>query len=117
MAGATSKNTEIVKFFFTPVPGISDKFLCKYGKERKQNPKRGHGNLLEHITREHKNYLEEVRSNGLSRQSNIEPFWQRIRTLVDKIHGKLTDLEAVSEITSLYLFTPNYQGHWYQVVY
>ena len=65
MTGATSKNTEIVKFFFTPVPGISDKFLCKCGKERKQNPKRGHGNLLEHITREHKNYLEEVRSNGI----------------------------------------------------
>ena len=66
MASATSnKNTEIDKFFFTPVPRISDKFLCKCGKERKQNPKRGHGNLLEHITREHKNYLEEVRFNGI----------------------------------------------------
>ena len=65
MASATSKNTEIVKFFFTLVPGIFDKFLCKCGKERKQNPKRGHGNKLEHITREHKNYLEEKHSNGI----------------------------------------------------
>ena len=66
MASATSKFTEIVEFFLTSVSGTSDNFLCKCCKERKQNPKRGYGNLLEHITREHKNNLEEVRSNGIN---------------------------------------------------
>ena len=69
MAFATSKNNEIVKFFefvCIPVPGTSDKFLCKCGKEKQQKPKRGHDNLLEHFTREHMNYLEEVRCNGIS---------------------------------------------------
>ena len=68
---------EIVNYYFKRKADSDLLFECRCGKVRKQDKLRGHGNLMDHITRDHKNYLEEVRNNaGLSLQL-LSPILQR----------------------------------------
>ena len=54
-------NKDIVQFYFKR-RADSDLYDCRCGKTRKQDAKRGHGNLMEHIRTSHKNFREEVNS-------------------------------------------------------
>ena len=59
-------NKEVVNYFSKLKTGTDDLFVCTCGKTRKQDRKRGHGNLMEHIKSEHTNYLQEVRNANIS---------------------------------------------------
>ena len=45
-------NKDIVNFYFKRKADSTDDYVCKCGIKRKQNAKRGHGNLMEHIRRQ-----------------------------------------------------------------
>ena len=50
---------EIVNFYFQRKPDTNSyEFRC--GKVRKQEGTRGHENLMEHLTRDHKDFLDEL---------------------------------------------------------
>ena len=42
---------EITKFYFNKRGNEPNEFTCRCGKRRKQDPKRGYGNLMEHVKR------------------------------------------------------------------
>ena len=53
-------------------------------KRRKQNPKRGYGNLMEHVKRGHASYLSEIREN-----SSLSHSFETLSENTKKIYGWL----------------------------
>ena len=54
-------NKTFVNHYFSKESNAKEQFICKCGRPRKQDLKRGRGNLMEHIIREHPNYREGVK--------------------------------------------------------
>jgi hypothetical protein len=55
-------NKEYIEYYFKKVVNKDGLFKCRCGKERKQAPKTGFSNLLNHIKCEHKDYDSVVQS-------------------------------------------------------
>ena len=78
-------NKKFVDFYFKEHPGLEHVWVCRCGMTRKQNRKlRGHGNLMEHITRHHKNYLSEFRDG-----SKLAAVFQNVSDKARNIHAWL----------------------------
>ena len=56
----TASNVEIVNAFFTRDPVDRNLWICKCGKKRKQEPKTGYTNLVNHVKHEHTDVIEET---------------------------------------------------------
>ena len=78
-------NKTFVDFYFKEHPELEHVWVCRCGMSRKQNRKlRGHGNLMEHITRHHKNYLSEFRDG-----SKLAAVFQNVSDKARNIHAWL----------------------------
>ena len=78
-------NKNFVDFYFKEHPELEHVWVCRCGMSRKQNRKlRGHGNLMEHITRHHKNYLSEFRDG-----SKLAAVFQNVSDKARNIHAWL----------------------------
>ena len=101
---------EIVNYYFKRKADSDLLFECRCGKVRKQDKLRGHGNLMDHITRDQKNYLEEVRNNaGLSLQllsPNISDKAMKIYQWLDWVSAGLPFSLCEKNLTRKYTKLP-----------
>ena len=101
---------EIVNYYFKRKEDSDLLFECRCGKVRKQDKLRGHGNLMDHITRDHKHYLEEVRNNaGLSLQllsPNISDKFMKIYQWLDWVRAGLPFSFCEKNLTKKYTNLP-----------
>ena len=78
-------NKNFVDFYFKEHPELKHVWVCRCGMSRKQNRNmRGLGNLMEHITRHHKNYLSEFRDG-----SKLAAVFQNVSVKARNIHAWL----------------------------
>lgn len=81
---------EITEYYFKRQRDTDDLYVCRCGKRRKQNPRRGYGNLMDHIRSDHPKYLEELR------ESNRSPFplgniSEKAHNIYGWLHWVITD--------------------------
>lgn len=62
------KGKELTEYYFTIVEGTTDTYECRCGKKRKQRPKSGFSNLMNHINTSHKNENIETESDRVTKQ-------------------------------------------------
>jgi hypothetical protein len=56
-----TSNVENVNYYFK-VTDNPDRWICRCGKKLKQEKKTGYSNLMSHITKQHKDYINEVQT-------------------------------------------------------
>ena len=81
---------EITEYYFKRQRDTDELYVCRCGKRRKQNPRRGYGNLMDHIRSDHPKYLEELR------ESNRSPFplgkiSEKAHNIYGWLHWVITD--------------------------
>ena len=111
---------EITEYYFKRQRDTDDLYVCRCGKRRKQNPRRGYGNLMDHIRSDHPKYLEELRESDRSPfpLGNIS---EKAHNIYGWLHWVITDVYPFSfvdkkDTTQQYsTFNPHVLRRWFPI--